>query len=117
VKALDSAPSMGLWMLSFGDHGAAIIEAESMAHARLRAAVKGIVRASSFIGGFQINPEFIPLIPDESVGQKLSREHTSELLEMLRCARLHHELRRQPGRSAAVIPATAMTAPGRLTPK
>jgi hypothetical protein len=31
---------MGLWMLSFRDHGAAIIEAESMAHARLRAAVK-----------------------------------------------------------------------------
>ena len=54
--------SMGLWMLSFGDHGAAIIEAESMAHARLRVAVKGLVRASSFIGGFQINPEFIPLI-------------------------------------------------------
>ena len=87
---------MGLWMLSFGDHGAAIIEAESMAHARLRVAVKGLVRASSFIGGFQINPEFIPLIPDESIGQKLSREHASELLEMLknglpwRSAKLSH---------------------------
>jgi hypothetical protein len=75
---------MGLWMLSFGDHGAAIIEAESMAHARLRAAVKGLVRASSFIGGYQIDPEFIPLIPDESIGQKLSREQASELLEMFK---------------------------------
>ena len=75
---------MGLWMLSFGDHGAAIIEAESMAHARLRAAVKGLIRASSFIGGYQTDPEFIPLIPDETIGQKLSREHTSELLEMLK---------------------------------
>jgi hypothetical protein len=87
---------MGLWMLSFGDHGAAIIEAESMAHARLRVAVKGLVRASSFIEGFQINPEFVPLIPDESIGQKLSREHASELLEMLkngsprRSAKLSH---------------------------
>jgi hypothetical protein len=75
---------MGLWMLSFGDRGATIIEGESMVHARLRAAVKGLVRASSFIGGCQIDPEFIPLIPDESIGQKLSREHTSELLEMLK---------------------------------
>ena len=32
-----SYPTMGLWMLSFGDRGAAIIEADSMAHARLRA--------------------------------------------------------------------------------
>jgi hypothetical protein len=31
---------MGLWMLSFGNRGAAIIEAESMAHARLRAAAR-----------------------------------------------------------------------------
>ena len=74
---------MGLWMLSFGERGAAIVEAESMVHARLRAAVKGFVRASSFIGGCQIDPEFIPLIPDESIGRKLSREHTNELLEML----------------------------------
>ena len=70
-------------MLSFGDRGTAIIEAESMIHARLRAAMKGLVRASSFIGGCQIDPEFIPLIPDESIGRKLSREDTSELLEML----------------------------------
>src|SRR5262249_5577652 len=51
---------MGLWMLSFGDRGSTIIEAESMIHARLRVAVKGLVRASSFIGGCQIDPEFIP---------------------------------------------------------
>jgi hypothetical protein len=64
---------MGLWMLSFGDRGAAIIEAETMIHARLRVAVNGLVRASSFIGGCQIDPEFIPLIPEESIGRKLSR--------------------------------------------
>jgi len=32
---------MGLWMRSFGDRGAAIVEAESMILARLRIAVKG----------------------------------------------------------------------------
>ena len=75
---------MGLWILSFGDRGAAIIEADSMAHARLRAAAKVLVRASSFMGGYQISPEFIPLIPDESIGQKLSLEDASELLEMIK---------------------------------
>jgi hypothetical protein len=75
---------MGLWMLSFGDRGTAIIEADSMIHARLRVAVKGLVRASSFIGGCQIDPDFIPLIPEESIGQKLSREDASELLELLK---------------------------------
>jgi hypothetical protein len=75
---------MGLWVLSFGDRGAAIVEAESMSHARLRVAVKGLIRASSFIGGCQIDPEFIPLIPDESIGRRLSREDTSELLELLK---------------------------------
>ena len=62
---------MGLWMLSFGDRGAAIVEAESMSHARLRVAVKGLIRASLFIGGYQIDPEFIPLIPGETIGRKL----------------------------------------------
>jgi len=64
---------MGLWMLSFGDRGTAIIEAETMIHARLRIAVNGLVRASLLIGGCQIDPEFIPLIPDEPIGRELSR--------------------------------------------
>ena len=101
---------MGLWMLSFGDRGAAIIEAESMIHARLRVAVKGLVRASSFIGGCQIDPEFIPLIPDESIGRKLSREHSSELLELLK----HGPARRsaKPGRLAIGPPARTLALPG-----
>jgi len=41
-------------MLSFGDRGAAIVEAESMIHARLRGAVKGLIGASFFVGGCQI---------------------------------------------------------------
>jgi hypothetical protein len=75
---------MGLWMLSFGDRGAAIVDAESMIHARLRVAAKGLIRASLFVGGCQIDSDFIPLIPDESIGRKLTREHTSELLELFK---------------------------------
>jgi hypothetical protein len=54
-----------------------------MIHARLRIAVKGLIGASLFVGGCQIDPEFIPLYPDESIGRKLTRGHTSELLELL----------------------------------
>src|SRR5215471_11481863 len=62
---------MGLWMRSFGDRGAAIVEAESMIHARLRVAVKGLIRASLFVGGCQIDPEFIPLIPTNRSDESL----------------------------------------------
>ena len=99
---------MGLWMLSFGDHGAAIVEADSMIHARLRAAVKGFVRASLFVGGCQIDPEFIPLIPGESIGRKLSREHTSELLELLK----HGPPRRSAKLNQLGPPVTMLALPG-----
>jgi hypothetical protein len=99
---------MGLWMLSFGDHGAAIVEADSMIHARLRAAVKGFVRTSLFVGGCQIDPEFIPLIPGESIGRKLSREHTSELLELLK----HGPPRRSAKLNQLGPPVTMLALPG-----
>ncbi len=80
-----------------------------MTHARLRVAVKGLVRASTFIGGCQIDPEFIPLIPGESIGQKLSREHASELLK-----RLEHGPERRsakPDRQAIGLPAQMLALP------
>ena len=103
---------MGLWMLSYGDRGAAIIEAESMVHARLRAAVKGFVRASSFIGGCQIDPEFIPLIPGESIGRNLSRGDANELLEILK-----HGPPRRSGTLSQLgrpVPMLALSGPAQL---
>ena len=85
-----------------------------MIHARLRVAVKGLVRASSFIGGCQIDPEFIPLIPDESIGRKLSREQSGELLALLK----HGPARwsAKPGRPAMGPPVgmLALPAPAQL---
>ena len=75
---------MGLWLLSFKDTGAAIIEAESMAHARLLVAVKGLVRASHFVEGCQIDPEYIPLIPGETIGRKLTANEAHDLLMLLK---------------------------------
>jgi hypothetical protein len=75
---------MGMWLLSFKDTGAAIIEAESIAHARLLVAVKGLVRASHFVEGCQIDPEYIPLIPGETVGRRLSADEAHDLLMLLK---------------------------------
>jgi hypothetical protein len=75
---------MGMWLLSFKDTGAAIIEAESMAHARLLVSVKGLVRASHFVEGCQIDPEYIPLIPSEATGRRLSADEAHDLLMLLK---------------------------------
>ena len=75
---------MGLWLLSFKDTGAAIMDAESMAHARLLVAVKGLVRASQFVEGCQIDPEYIPLIPGEAIGRRLSADEAHDLLMLLK---------------------------------
>jgi hypothetical protein len=73
-----------------------------MIHARLRIAVKGLIGASLFVGGCQIDPEFIPLYPDESIGRKLTRGHTSELLELLKHGPHHGPTRSDLGLPAPV---------------
>jgi hypothetical protein len=88
---------MGMWLLSFKDSGAAIIEAESMAHARLLVAMKGLVRASHFVEGCQIDPEYIPLIPGEAIGRRLSADEAHELLMLLK--------RGLPRQSTELVPA------------
>lgn len=92
---------MGMWLLSFRDTGAAIIEAESMAHARLLVAVKGLVRASHFVEGCQIDPEYIPLIPGDTIGRRLSADEAHDLLMLLK--------RGLPRQDAEQIPATYET--------
>jgi hypothetical protein len=87
---------MGMWLLSFKDTGAAIIEAESLTHARLLVAVKGLVRASHFVEGCQIDPEYIPLIPSESTGRRLSADEAHELLMLLK--------REMPRQSVKALP-------------
>jgi hypothetical protein len=76
-----------MWLLSFKDTGAAIIAAESMTHARLLVAVKGLVRASHFVEGCQIDPEYIPLIPSETIGRRLSADEAHDLLMLLKRGR------------------------------
>jgi hypothetical protein len=91
-----------MWLLSFKDTGAAIIEAESMAHARLLVAMKGLVRASHFVEGCQIDPEYIPLIPDEAIGRRLSADEAHDLLMLLKRGRSGQGTRQIPATFEAV---------------
>ena len=74
---------MRLWWLSFKGGTAAILRAETLVHGRLLAADKA-ARAYLFAAGFQIDPEFEQMIPDELIGRTLSRDETTDLLTWLR---------------------------------
>jgi hypothetical protein len=52
-----------MWWLSFLGGGVAIMEATSLAQARLLAVVNGLGRASHFVEGYSINPDLAALIP------------------------------------------------------
>jgi hypothetical protein len=75
---------MMLWWLSFRGGSALIIEAESLAHARLLAAVNELGRASHLLEGHSVDPDLVTLIPDDFIGRKLFAEEAEELLGLLK---------------------------------
>jgi hypothetical protein len=75
---------MRLWWLSFRGGTAVIMQAETLAHARLLAAVEELRRASLFDNGFPVDPEFEGIIPEEFIGRSLSRNEASDLLRLLK---------------------------------
>jgi hypothetical protein len=75
---------MGLWLLSFTQREiAVIVEAETLAHARLLAAANQICRASLFDEGVAIKASFRDRIPADVIGRALSQDETADLLSML----------------------------------
>jgi hypothetical protein len=72
-----------MWWLSFFGGDVVIIEAASLAHARLLAALNELGRASHFAEGHSISSELAALIPDNFLRRKLSRTETRQLLKLL----------------------------------
>jgi hypothetical protein len=70
---------MTLWWLMFRGGGAAIVEGESIGHARLLAVVNDLCRASHFLEGYSIDPD-----PDDFIWRRLSRQQASDMLEILK---------------------------------
>jgi hypothetical protein len=78
---------MRLWLLSFAQRElAVIVEAETLAHARLLAAANQVCRASLFDEGWAIKPSLHAQIPAEFIGRVLSQNETADLLSTLTVA-------------------------------
>jgi hypothetical protein len=75
---------MGLWLLSYVEREVAVIlEAETLAHARLLAATNHACRASLFDEGFAIKPSLQAQMPADFIGRVLSQDETADLLSAL----------------------------------
>jgi hypothetical protein len=72
-----------MWWLSFPE-GAVIIEAASLAHARLLAAQCAFSRASQFVEGYPISPDLAARVPGNSIGRMLSSVEARELVKLLK---------------------------------
>jgi hypothetical protein len=72
-----------MWWLSFHGGDVVIIEAASLAHARLLAALNKLGRASHFAEGHSASPELAALIPNDFLRRTLSPTETRQLLKLL----------------------------------
>jgi len=73
-----------MWWLSFRYGNVVVIEASSLAHARLLAAQNGLGRASHFMDGHFIDPVRATPVPNEYVGRVLSPIEARQLMELLK---------------------------------
>jgi hypothetical protein len=73
-----------MWWLLFLGGRVVILEAVSLAQARLLAVANGLDRASQFVEGHSIHPDLAALIPVDSFGRILTPEKTRQLLKLMK---------------------------------
>jgi hypothetical protein len=91
-----------MWWLSFIGGSVVIMEAASLSHARLLAALKNLGRASQFADGYFITPDLAAMIPDNSIGRMLSSDEARRLLKLLKYG--PQEYGAKPSRQPAIVP-------------
>jgi hypothetical protein len=81
---------MLMWWLCYRNKGklvgVAIIEAPSLYHARMQAAVQGIGRVADYSEGKEVAAEHAALIPQDRIGRLLLPEEAQQLIERIRSA-------------------------------
>ena len=77
-----------MWWLSFRDGTAVIVEATSLLHARMLAAVNEIGRVAQFVDGYRLAAELAALVPNDRVGRLLSPDDAWRLYEQLARSRV-----------------------------
>jgi hypothetical protein len=76
-----------MWWLYFCNGnvlvGAAIIEARTLYHARLRAAAQGIGRAAEYNAGEEAEVELRLLVPRDCIGRLLSLQEARQVVDLV----------------------------------
>jgi hypothetical protein len=75
-----------MWWLQFEDGTAAIVAGSSLVQARLLAVIDGLGREAALVEGYEVDADFLQLIPDNLIGQKLSKLEVDEVMERLKLA-------------------------------
>jgi hypothetical protein len=75
-----------MWWLQFEDGTAAIVAASSLVQARLLAMIEGLGRAAALVEGYEVDAEFLQMIPHNRIGKRLSKIEVDEVLERLKLA-------------------------------
>jgi hypothetical protein len=83
-----------MWWISFRDGSAVVIEASSLAHGRMLAAVHQLGRVARFADGYLLSPELAAAIPADQVGRLLSRDDAWRLYDQLERERGPQRVRR-----------------------
>ena len=86
-----------MWWITFRDGSAVVLEASSLAHARIFAAVHQLGRVAQFAAGYRLSPELAAMVPDDCVGRLLSRDDAWLLYDRLERERPVHRERRRAG--------------------
>jgi hypothetical protein len=76
-----------MWWLCYRNEGklvgVAVIEAPSIYHARMQAAVRGIGRAADYAEGKEVAAEHAALIPQDCISRLLSPQEAQQLIERI----------------------------------
>jgi hypothetical protein len=72
-----------MWWLSFRGGGAAIMNATSLAHARMLSVIANHWRPSAFVEGYLIDARIAKFLPDACIGRKLSPVEAEEFRQFL----------------------------------
>jgi hypothetical protein len=72
-----------MWWITFRDGSAVVLEASSLAHARMLAAVQQIGRVAQCVAGYRLSSELARAIPDDCIGRLLSRDDAWLLYDRL----------------------------------
>jgi hypothetical protein len=71
-----------VWWISFLDGSVFIVQASSLAHARMLAALHGVGRVGHFVEGHFIDDERAAVIPQKFIGRMLSSHAARQIRDL-----------------------------------